>query len=200
MPLFVLAFCHRSSSLCMHSFFAALYVLSLRGLLPPAEDIYSTLPSRFKASEMIRSRCLHPSVVHFATNYRVSVKLLSCCHRPSRDAPQLFDARRRVLHELAASTTSDRAFWVETLTKASRYTTGSGDGRRQAALSKGLLVTTRAASSRAISGAGLGGARAEAGLGTGGAGRREGGRRLVSSAKYCLSGRKCSICRATPCR
>ncbi|CAM9286750.1 unnamed protein product [Scytosiphon promiscuus] len=89
---------------------------------------------------------------------------------------KLFDARHRVLHELAASSTGDRAFWVETLTKASRFTTGSGDGRRQAALNKGLLVTTRGANSRRVPGEGPGGARAGAELAAEGAGRREGGR------------------------
>lgn len=71
-----------------------------------------------------------------------------------------------MLHELCASSAEDRANWVETLTKASRFSKGSGDEKRQAALSKSFLVTTRATSGRGIAGAGLGGA----GTGTGRAG------------------------------
>lgn len=72
-------------------------------------------------------------------------------------AAQLFDPQHRVLHELGASSDGDRAKWVDTLTKASRFSKGSVDEKRQAALSKSLLVTTRAASDRRITGGGLGG-------------------------------------------
>eukprot|EP00904_Undaria_pinnatifida_P006585 jgi/Undpi1/3056/HiC_scaffold_15.g06432.m1 len=59
---------------------------------------------------------------------------------------KLVDAKHRVLYDLGARTTGDRAFWVETLTKASRFSMGSGEEQRQGALSKRFLVTTRAGS------------------------------------------------------
>ncbi|CAB1119686.1 unnamed protein product [Ectocarpus sp. CCAP 1310/34] len=70
---------------------------------------------------------------------------------------KLYDAKHRLLHELAAKSTGDRSSWVGTLTKASRFSAGSGDDRRQAALNKGFLVTTTRAATAAGGGTGGGG-------------------------------------------
>lgn len=80
----------------------------------------------------------------------------SAAHTFYSKPAQLVDPKHRVLYELGASTTGDRAFWVETLTKASRYTMGSGDEQRQGALSRRFLITTRAGSRRGM-GDGIGG-------------------------------------------
>lgn len=53
-----------------------------------------------------------------------------------------------MLYELGASSAEDRAFWVEILTKASRFSIGSGDEERKGALSRRFLVTTRVGSRR----------------------------------------------------
>lgn len=112
--------------------------------------------------------------VHFQMNANTCHPLPSLRRRfpPDRSlyhATQLVDAKQRVLYDLGASTTGDRAFWVETLTKASRFSMGSGDEQRQGALSKRFLVTTRAGNRGGIAGGPGGGRRgwSERGEGTG---------------------------------
>lgn len=69
---------------------------------------------------------------------------------------------------------------METLTKASRFSAGSGDEQRQGALSKRFLVTTRAANRGGIAD-GLGGG----GGGAGGGGWSERGE---GSTRYIIDG------------
>lgn len=63
---------------------------------------------------------------------------------------QLQDAKHKTTYDLGASSARERAFWVETLTKASHFSKGSGEEQRHGALSKRFLVTTRPEGRRGV--------------------------------------------------
>ncbi|CAM9332782.1 unnamed protein product, partial [Sphacelaria rigidula] len=54
---------------------------------------------------------------------------------------RLEDAKHKTIYDLGAKTSGGRASWVETLTKASRFSKGAGEEQRESSLSKRFLVT-----------------------------------------------------------
>lgn len=71
---------------------------------------------------------------------------------------QLEDAKHKMIYDLGARTSGERASWVETLTKASRFSKGAGEEQRESSLSRRFLITKRPESrkSRGLGGDGRG--------------------------------------------
>lgn len=65
---------------------------------------------------------------------------------------QVEDANHRVLYDLAASTSRERAYWMDVLMKASSFSKGPVEEQRNVALNKRLFVTTRSEKKRGFVG------------------------------------------------